>query len=120
MGRTGGAGRRSEDCYDFQTIGRRVRSKELAGFLKARDGGRPPCKSVRAAGERLLREMDEQLTRLREARTVMAETLAEWDARLERTPEGTPAHLLTMIPPGKEFEIYSHAFLTRVKSPNPR
>ena len=29
-------------------------SKELAGFLKARDSGRPPCHSVRAAGQRLL------------------------------------------------------------------
>jgi DNA-binding transcriptional MerR regulator len=31
-------------------------SKELAGFLKARDSGRPPCNSVRAAGQRLLQE----------------------------------------------------------------
>ena len=28
----------------------------------------------------------------------MAETLAAWDARLERTPVDTPAHLLTMVP----------------------
>jgi DNA-binding transcriptional MerR regulator len=34
-------------------------SKELAGFLKARESGRPPCHSVRAAGQRLLKEMDE-------------------------------------------------------------
>ena len=73
-------------------------SKELAGYLKARDSGRPPCSSVRAAGQRLLREMDEHLARLNEARTAMAETLAAWDARLERTPSGTPAHLLTMVP----------------------
>jgi DNA-binding transcriptional MerR regulator len=73
-------------------------SKELVGFFKARDSGRPPCHSVRTAGERLLREMDEQLARLHEARKAMAETLAAWDARLERTPAGTPAHLLTMVP----------------------
>ena len=73
-------------------------SKELAGFLKARDSGRPPCHSVRAAGQRLLSEMDDQLARLHEAREAMAETLAAWDARLERTPVGTPAHLLTMVP----------------------
>jgi MerR family transcriptional regulator, copper efflux regulator len=77
-------------------------SKELQGFLKARDNGRPPCMSVRAAGERLLHEMDEQLARLRESRTVMAKTLAAWDKRLERTPAGAPAHLLTMIPEGKQ------------------
>ena len=75
-------------------------SKELAGFLKSRDDGRPPCQSVRAAGQRLLTEMDGQLARLQVARASMAETLAAWDARLARTPSGTPAHLLTIIPDG--------------------
>jgi DNA-binding transcriptional MerR regulator len=73
-------------------------SKELAGFLNARDSGRPPCHSVRAAGQRLLKEMDDRLTRLREARTAMADTLAAWDARLERTQAGAAAHLLSMVP----------------------
>jgi DNA-binding transcriptional MerR regulator len=73
-------------------------SNELAGFLKARDSGRPPCHSVRAAGQRLLKETDDHLARLHEAREAMAETLAAWDARLERTAAGTPAHLLTMVP----------------------
>jgi len=73
-------------------------SKELAGFLKARDSGRPPCHSVRAAGQRLLKEMDDHLVRLHEAREAMAETLSAWDARLEHTAAGTPAHLLTMVP----------------------
>lgn len=75
-------------------------TKELVGFMKARDIGRPPCHSVRAAGQRLLAEMDAQLARLHEARTAMADTLAAWDARLERTPAGAPAYLLTMIPNG--------------------
>ncbi len=73
-------------------------TKELAGFLKARDGGRPPCHSVRAAGQRLLQEMDEELSRLQTARTAMARTLAAWDERLQRTPPGAPAHLLAMVP----------------------
>jgi DNA-binding transcriptional MerR regulator len=73
-------------------------SKELAGFLKARDSGRLPCHAVRAAGQRLLKEMDEQLTRLQEARAAMVETLAAWDALLERTPPDAPAHLLMMVP----------------------
>ena len=73
-------------------------AKELAGFLKARDSGRPPCRSVRAAGERLLKEMDDQLARLHESRAAMAEMLAAWDVRLESTPAGKPAHLLTMVP----------------------
>jgi DNA-binding transcriptional MerR regulator len=73
-------------------------SKELAGFLKARESGRPPCHAVRAAGQRLLKEMDEHLARLHEARAAMADTLTAWDARLDKTPAGTPAHLLTMTP----------------------
>jgi MerR family transcriptional regulator, copper efflux regulator len=40
-------------------IGFGFRSKELAGFFKARDSGRPPCQSVRAAGQGLVKEMDE-------------------------------------------------------------
>ena len=73
-------------------------SKQLAGFLKARDSGRPPCQSVRAAGQRLLAEMDAQLARLREGRAAMAKMLDAWDARLAATPPGAPAHLLTLVP----------------------
>src|SRR6186997_1938869 len=36
-------------------------SKELAGFLKARAKGQPPCKSVRSAGQKLLDAMDQRL-----------------------------------------------------------
>jgi hypothetical protein len=53
---------------------------------------------VRYAGERLLREMDRQLSELAAARRSMAETLARWDSKLARTPEGSPAHLLADIP----------------------
>jgi DNA-binding transcriptional MerR regulator len=72
--------------------------KELSGFVDARDHGRPPCQSVRDAGERLLREMDRELSDLTAARASMAETLAAWDAKLARTPLGTPAHLLADLP----------------------
>ena len=72
--------------------------KQLAGFLRARDNGRPPCRSVRDAGERLLHEMDRQLAELTFTRHAMAETLARWDAKLARTPEGAAAHLLDDSP----------------------
>ena len=95
-------------CYSDETVARLLlvrnairfgfTSKELAGFLKARDSGRPPCQSVRAAGQRLLKQMDDHLAEMHEAREAMAETLAAWDARLERTESGAPAHLLTMVP----------------------
>jgi DNA-binding transcriptional MerR regulator len=74
--------------------------KELAGFLRARREGRPPCRSVRAAGERLLTEMDKQLAQLIAARASMAATLADWDARLAATPHGAPARLLETLPRG--------------------
>jgi len=72
--------------------------KELAGFLRARDSGHPPCRSVREAGERLLREMDRHLSELTVARASMAATLAAWDAKLACTPRGAAAHLLADVP----------------------
>jgi DNA-binding transcriptional MerR regulator len=75
--------------------------KELAGFLKARQKGHPPCRSVRAAGERLLGGIDREIARLAAARDEMARTLAEWDLRLARTPAGTPARLLESLGPDR-------------------
>ena len=70
------------------------RVKQLAGFLKRCDSGHPPCGAVRAEGARLLNEMDRRLTELTAARGMMAETLAKWDDRLDRTPPGARAYLL--------------------------
>jgi hypothetical protein len=53
---------------------------------------------VRDAGERLLREMDRELSELTAARAAMASTLAAWDAKLARTPDGAAAHLLADLP----------------------
>lgn len=95
-------------CYTVETVAQVafVRNairfgfsiKELSGFLHARDHGRPPCRSVRDAGERLLREMDRELSELTAARASMAKTIAAWDAKLARTPAGAPAHLLAELP----------------------
>lgn len=73
--------------------------KELAGFLKAREKGRPPCRTVKAAGERLLRDMDRKIAELAEARDEMVRTLAEWDRRLAATPPGSAARLLESLGP---------------------
>jgi MerR family transcriptional regulator, mercuric resistance operon regulatory protein len=73
--------------------------KELAGFLKAREKGQPPCRSVRAAGERLFQDMERQLAELQQARDQMRRTLADWDDRLARTPAGSPAGLLESLVP---------------------
>lgn len=73
--------------------------KDLAGFLQAREKGRPPCRSVKAAGERLLEDMDRQLAELTAAREEMGRTLADWDRRLASTPAGMPALLLESLGP---------------------
>jgi DNA-binding transcriptional MerR regulator len=71
--------------------------KQLAGFLRAREKGQPPCRAVKAAGERLLVDMDRRIAELANARAELARTLADWDRRLARTPAGTPAHLLESL-----------------------
>lgn len=73
--------------------------KELAGFLKAREKGQPPCRNVRAAGERLLTDMDRQIDEMVRARDEMRRTLAAWDERLAATPAGSPARLLESLGP---------------------
>jgi DNA-binding transcriptional MerR regulator len=72
--------------------------KELAGYLRARDQGEPPCRRVCAAGDRLLHDMDRRLAELRAARDAMAATLTAWDRRLAETPDGAPARLLETLP----------------------
>jgi DNA-binding transcriptional MerR regulator len=72
--------------------------KELAGFLRARERGQPPCRSVKAAADRLLLDMDRQIAELVKTRAEMARTLADWERRLAQTPEGAPAHLLDSLP----------------------
>jgi DNA-binding transcriptional MerR regulator len=74
--------------------------KELAGFLKSRDSGQSPCRSVRAAGDRLLAELDRQLVELTTARSEMVRTLADWDRMLAATPAGSPARLLESLAHG--------------------
>jgi hypothetical protein len=71
--------------------------KELAGFLKSREKGQLPCRSVRAAGDRLLADMDRQIAELTAARGEMVRTLAEWDRMLATTPAGSPARLLESL-----------------------
>ena len=71
--------------------------RELAGFLKSRDKGQPPCHSVRAAGDRLLADLDRQIAELTAARSNMVRTLADWDRRLAAAPRGTPARLLESL-----------------------
>jgi DNA-binding transcriptional MerR regulator len=71
--------------------------KDLAAFLRARERGQPPCRSVRAAGGRLLSDMDRRIDELRQTRDDLARTLAAWDERLAAAPAGTAARLLESL-----------------------
>ena len=71
--------------------------KELASFFRARAQGQAPCRSVRAAGARILGALDQQIAELTASRDAMRATLQDWDDRLSRTPHGQPARLLEML-----------------------
>jgi len=72
--------------------------KQVAAFLKSRTQGRPPCREVRDAAERLLAAMDRHIEELQAARADMQQTLGEWDVKLATTPAGSPARLLELLP----------------------
>lgn len=71
---------------------------EVAGFLREREGGRPPCRKVRAAAESRLAEIDRRIDDLVALRDQLAKIVDDWDARLARITEGQPAHLLETLP----------------------
>ena len=71
--------------------------KQVSGFLKSRDSGRPPCGQVRAAAEQILVRIDQQIAELTSARADVSRTIAAWDERLYATPPGTAARLLESI-----------------------
>jgi DNA-binding transcriptional MerR regulator len=70
---------------------------EIAGFLRIRDGGGKPCEAVRAAGQRMLKAVDQQIADLQSTRKHMHATLRTWDRTLNRTPADRPAHLLEAL-----------------------
>jgi DNA-binding transcriptional MerR regulator len=70
---------------------------EIAGFLRIRDGGGKPCHAVRAAGERMLAAVDDQIAALQSARAEMDATLRTWQRTLGVTPAHQQARLLEML-----------------------
>jgi DNA-binding transcriptional MerR regulator len=71
--------------------------REIAGFLRVRDAGGAPCRSVRAAAERTLAAVDRQIADLAARREEMKRTLDAWDETLQHTPAGQPARLLERV-----------------------
>ena len=70
---------------------------EIARFLRVRESGGKPCSEVRAAAERMLHAVDQQIAELKATRKRMTHTLQVWDERLNRTPANVPAHLLETL-----------------------
>jgi DNA-binding transcriptional MerR regulator len=75
-----------------------VAIKQLAVFLRACDGGCPPCQQVHHAGTDLLADMERRIVEMTTARDEMRSLLTRWDRALAMTPTGGPARLLVSIP----------------------
>jgi DNA-binding transcriptional MerR regulator len=71
--------------------------RDLARFLRTREAGGAPCREVRAAGERILAAVEQQIAELTAARETIRKTLHTWDLRLARTERDRPAHLLESL-----------------------
>jgi MerR family transcriptional regulator, copper efflux regulator len=69
---------------------------ELERILRQRDGGAPPCRTVRALAGEKLETLDRRITEMVALRDDLARILEEWDGRLAATPEGEPAALLEL------------------------
>ena len=67
---------------------------EVARILRQRDGGAPPCRTVRALAGEKLEGLDRRIAELISAREELARMLEEWDGRLAATPDGVEARLL--------------------------
>ena len=71
---------------------------ELAGLLRARARGHPPCREVRALARQKLRDVDRQLEDLAEFRKTLDRMLRDWDLRLASADQEEPARLLESLP----------------------
>jgi DNA-binding transcriptional MerR regulator len=70
---------------------------ELATVFRQRAAGRPPCRTVRTLAARKLTETDDRIAQLTALRDRLEGIIEQWDAQLEKTPEGGFAHLLESL-----------------------
>lgn len=74
--------------------------EELSKILGVRDRGGTPCRQVQALALQKLDQLNRQIDDLVALRSHMQKIVAEWQRRLNVTPDGQPARLLeTLIPP---------------------
>jgi DNA-binding transcriptional MerR regulator len=70
---------------------------ELAGILRQREAGAPPCRRVHALAAEKLADVERRIIELTALRDTMRATLERWSAELDSTPGGQPAHLLEKL-----------------------
>jgi DNA-binding transcriptional MerR regulator len=70
---------------------------ELAEFLRARDGGNPPCRRVRALAAQKLADVEMQLVELTALRDQLDQLIEEWDRILTTAPTNEKAGLLESL-----------------------
>jgi len=73
--------------------------REIASFLRVRDAGGTPCRSVRDAAQQMLTGVEQQIADLTAKRDQMRQLLALWDQRLQALPTNARAHLLETLAP---------------------
>src|SRR4051812_2606397 len=71
--------------------------REIASFLRVRDDGGTPCRSVRAAAQQMLTDVEQQIAGLIAKRDQMLHMLAVWDERLRAVPVDARAYLLETL-----------------------
>jgi DNA-binding transcriptional MerR regulator len=67
---------------------------EVARIVRQRDGGTPPCRTVRALAGEKLEVLDRRIAEMTASREELVAMLHEWDARLAVTRDGQAAGLL--------------------------
>jgi len=70
---------------------------ELARIFRVRERGGAPCREVRRLAQTKLAEIEQRLNDLAVLRDELRDVLADWDRRLETTPEGMRAGLLERL-----------------------
>ncbi|MGD0158641.1 MAG: heavy metal-responsive transcriptional regulator [Terracidiphilus sp.] len=70
---------------------------ELTGIFRERDTGGAPCRRVANMASDKIKALDRQIAELTELRDWLSATVAEWNARLERTLSGKRAGLLESL-----------------------
>jgi len=67
---------------------------EVARILGQRDGGSPPCRTVRALAGEKLDTLDRRIAEMTAMREELARMIDQWDLRLAATRDGEEARLL--------------------------